>query len=60
MKEIIEFPKLKFQGLELVEYGYKEGHETFPIKITEFFPKIFKFRSLDILKEDVYLCRKYE
>ena len=60
IKEIVEFPDLKFQGIELVEYGYREDNQFIPIKINQYFPKIFKFRSLDVLKNDICMKHRYE
>jgi hypothetical protein len=60
IKEIIEYPDLKFQGIELVEYGYREDNQFIPIVINQYFPKIFKFRSLDVLKNDIFLKHRYE
>ena len=55
-----EFPNLNFNGLQLLEYCYKNGSEVIPIKLNDNFPKFFKFRSLDVLKNEVYLARTFE
>ena len=58
---LTEWPNLNFSGLELISYTVKpEIGEESSIKITECFPKIFKFRSLNILKEEVSLHKYYE
>jgi hypothetical protein len=55
-----EFPNLKFSGLELMEYFYKTNNEFTNIKVTEYIPKAFKFRAMNILKNDVSIFKVME
>ncbi len=61
MITIKEFPNLVYPGLELFEYSVKHKGEDnlIPIKINEFFPKIFKFRCIDNIKRSVCIKRSF-
>jgi hypothetical protein len=59
MTKINEFPDLNFEALELKDYFIKNGQELSQIKITEYFPRVFKFRSLDVLRNDIYVKKIY-
>jgi hypothetical protein len=59
MTRINEFPDLNFEALELKDYFIKNGQELSHIKITEYFPRVFKFRSLDLLRNDIYVKKIY-
>ena len=46
--------------MELFEYSLKSGNEIITLKITDYTPKRFKFRSLDILKNEIILYKTLE
>jgi hypothetical protein len=60
MSQLRDYPKLRFNGLELLEYSYKSNGEFTNIKLTEYIPKVFKFRSLNILKNEVSMFKVME
>jgi hypothetical protein len=60
MTQLREYPNLRFNGLELLEYFYKSQGEFTNIKLTEYIPKVFKFRSLNILKNEVSIFKLME
>lgn len=55
-----EWPNLNFHGLEILSYGHKNKLGVTDIKITDYFPKTFKFRSLNVLKHHVFLQKVEE
>lgn len=57
---LTEFPDLKFNSLELIDYSLKSNNLISNIHVTEYFPRLFKFRCLDILKEEFFIYREYE
>lgn len=49
------------RGIELISYSNvnKNTGEKFDIEITDKFPRLFKFRNLDVLKKGIYLKSEY-
>jgi hypothetical protein len=60
MNIIKEIPNFKFHGLELQAYYYKTNSEFRNIKVTEYIPKLFKFRALSALKNEVSIFKIIE
>ena len=60
MTPLRENPDLRYNGLDLLEYAYKSNGEFTNIKITDYIPKVFKFRSLNILKNEVSIFKVME
>jgi len=57
-----EFPDLKFRAIECVRCFMKnqQTNELIDLSTSDFFPKVFKYRSLNILKDNVRLDSVYE
>ena len=49
---------LDYNGIELVECSMKNWDDTIKIDINEKFPKIFKFRSFNLMKNDIIITKK--
>ena len=49
---------IDYNGMELTECNMKNWNETIKLEINEKFPRSFRFRSFNLLKNDIIIVKK--